>query len=53
MTEDTTKSTDKIGMFKKIVEQLIDRLEPSNAANESNLISCPDCQTYEASLQKL
>ena len=26
MTEDTAKSTDKVSMFKKIVEQLIDRL---------------------------
>jgi len=53
MTEDTSKSIDKISMFKRIVEQLIDRINPSSAVNESNLISCPDCQTYEASLQKL
>ena len=49
MNEDITKTTDKISMFKTIVDKLVGRIDSfgsSNAVNESNLISCPDCQTY-------
>ena len=56
MNEDTTKTIDKIYMFKTIVQQLVGRIDSfgsSNVVNESNVISCPDCQTYQASLQKL
>jgi hypothetical protein len=41
-------------MFKTIVEVLLEKIGSGvQEQNESNAISCPDCQTYEASLQKL
>ena len=55
LPEDTAKTADRINSFKDIVEQLIDKTAasktPSN--NESNIITCADCQNYEANLQKL
>ena len=55
--EDTIRAADKISMFKTIVEHLISQLGQASPSRQqcedSNIISCPDCQTYETSLQKL
>lgn len=48
------KTIDKIHGFKLVVQQLLERTsEKKEMNNDSNIITCPDCQTYEASLQKL
>ena len=48
------KTVDKIHNFKSIVEQLLDKIgDKKEDVSNSNVISCPDCQVYEASLQKL
>ena len=48
------KTVDKIHNFKSIVEQLLDKVcDKKEDVSNSNIISCADCQVYEASLQKL
>ena len=52
--EEVPKTVDKINMFKDIVEQLLNKTEiHKEEVDNSNAITCPDCQSYEASLQKL
>lgn len=56
LPEDITKTTDKVYLFKNIVEELIQSKPPPSKevnANESNIITCLECQTYETNLQKL
>ena len=54
MPEEVGKAADKLSLLKGFVEQLITFTgEQKENVNSSGIITCKDCQNYEASLQKL
>jgi hypothetical protein len=44
--KEVNKTTDKLNVVKDIVSSLLEKNRPASNLNDSNAITCSDCQNY-------